>query len=184
MIRRAKQAARLAASLTVVGLWMVVLRPQALGGPAAYLVVRGDSMLPTYESGDLIILHSSSAYAIGDAVAYRVPRGEFGEGHLVLHRIVGGDENAGFVLEGDNNPAPDPWQPKQVDVVGRTWIAVPKVGAVIAWARQPLILGALAASMAVAFVVSRPSKRAREIQGTPERIGVRWGVPPRSPRPT
>ena len=59
-----------------------------------------------------------------------------------------------------------------------------KVGAVIAWARQPLILGALAASMAVAFVVSRPSKRAREIQGTPERIGVRWGVPPRSPRPT
>jgi hypothetical protein len=90
----------------------------------------------------------------------------------------------GFVLEGDNNPAPDPWQPKQVDVVGRTWIAVPKVGAVIAWARQPLILGALAASMAVAFVVSRPIKRAREIQGTPERIGVRWGVPPRSPRPT
>jgi signal peptidase I len=141
-------------------------------------------MLPTYESGDLIILHSSSAYAMGDAVAYRVPKGEFGEGHLVLHRIVGGGENAGFVLEGDNNPAPDPWQPKQVDVVGRTWIAVPKVGAVIAWARQPLILGALAASMAVAFVVSRPIKRAREIQGTPERIGVRWGVPPRSPRPT
>jgi hypothetical protein len=55
---------------------------------------------------------------------------------------------------------------------------------VIAWARQPLILGALAASMAVAFVVSRPIKRAREIQGTPERIGVRWRVPPRSPRPT
>jgi len=184
VIRRAKQAARLAVSLTIVGLWMVLLRPQALGGPAAYLVVRGDSMLPTYESGDLIILHSSSAYAMGDAVAYRVPKGEFGEGHLVLHRIVGGGENAGFVLEGDNNPAPDPWQPKQVDVVGRTWIAVPKVGAVIAWARQPLILGALAASMAVAFVVSRPSKRAREIQGTPERIGVRWGVPPRSPRPT
>jgi len=48
MIRRAKQAARLAALLTIVGLWMVVLRPQALGGPAAYLVVRGDSMLPTY----------------------------------------------------------------------------------------------------------------------------------------
>lgn len=184
MKKRARQAARLAVSVAVVGLWMVLLRPQALGGPAAYLVVRGDSMLPTYESGDLIILHDSSGYVAGDVVAYHVPKGEFGEGHLVLHRIVGGDASAGFVLEGDNNPAPDPWQPKQVDVVGRTWVALPKVGAVIAWARQPLILGALAASMAVAFVVSRPGKQPRLSRDPAGRIGVRWGVPPRAPRPT
>ena len=184
MIRRAKQVARLAVSLTVVALWCVLLRPQALGGPAAYLVVRGDSMLPTYESGDLLILHSAPGYAVGDVVAYLVPKGEFGEGHLVVHRIVGGDAGAGFVLEGDNNPAPDPWQPKLVDVVGRPWVAIPKVGGVVAWARQPLILGALAASFAVAFVIGRPSRKQRELAEVAPRIGVRWGVPPRSPRPT
>ncbi|HET9084294.1 MAG TPA: signal peptidase I [Candidatus Limnocylindrales bacterium] len=162
----------------------MLLRPQALGGPAAYLVVRGDSMLPTYQSGDLLILHSASGYAIGDVVAYLVPKGEFGEGHLVVHRIVGGDASAGFVLEGDNNPAPDPWQPKPVDVVGRPWIAIPKVGAVVAWARQPLILGALAASLAVAFIVSRPTRSRRLAIGDAPPIGVRWGVHPRAPRPT
>ncbi len=184
MMRSARQAARLAASLTVVALWLVLLRPQALGGPAAYLVVRGDSMLPTYESGDLLILHRESEYAVGDVVAYVVPKGEFGEGHLVVHRIVGGDASAGFVLEGDNNPAPDPWQPKAVDVVGRPWVAIPKVGAVVAWARQPLILGALAASLAVAFIISRPTRGKHPATGDGPRIGVRWGVHPRAPRPT
>jgi signal peptidase I len=184
MARRIKQGARLAVSVTVVALWMVLLRPQALGGPAAYLVVRGDSMLPTYESGDLLILHATSDYVFGDVIAYKVPKGEFGEGHLVLHRIVGGDQSSGFVLEGDNNPAPDPWQPKPVDVVGRPWVALPRVGAVIAWARQPIILGALAASMMVAFVISRPIKLARETREVVPRVGVRWGVPPRAPRAT
>lgn len=184
MIKKAKQAARLAISVTLVALWAVFLRPQAFGGPAAYLVVRGDSMLPTYESGDLIILHATSDYTVGDVVAYLVPKGEFGEGHLVLHRIVGGDASAGFVLEGDNNRAPDPWQPRPVDMVGRPWVAVPRVGAVIAWARQPIILGALAASMAVAFVISRPMRQNRGSAEAATRIGVRWGVSPRAPRPT
>lgn len=184
MMKRAKQAARVGVSLTVVILWLVLLRPQALGGPAAYLVIRGDSMLPTYESGDLLILHAASDHRVGDIVAYRVPKGEFGEGHLVVHRIVGGDAAAGFVLEGDNNPAPDPWQPQPVDIVGRPWVALPRLGAVVAWARQPIILGALAASMTVAFVISRPAGRRRDAREATARIGVRWGVSPRASRPT
>ena len=68
---------------------------------------------------DLLILHAADRYGVGDVVGYRVPDGEFGEGHLVVHRIVAGDGGTGFVLEGDNNPAPDPWLPKTVDVVGR-----------------------------------------------------------------
>ncbi len=184
MIERARQVARVAVALTVAALWLMLLRPQALGGPAAYLVVRGDSMLPTYESGDLLILHSAPEYADGDVIAYRVPKGEFGEGHLVVHRIVGGNADAGFVLEGDNNLAPDPWQPRPIDVVGRPWVAVPRAGAVVAWARQPIILGALAASMMVAFVVARPNRQGRASHDAPTRVGVRWGVPPRSPRPT
>jgi len=141
-------------------------------------------MLPTYESGDLLILHSAADYVVGDVIAYRVPKGEFGEGHLVVHRIVGGDQRSGFVLEGDNNPAPDPWEPHPEDVVGRPWVAVPRVGAIVAWARQPLILGALAASMVVAFVVSRPTKQRRGSLEEIPRVGVRWGVPPRAPRAT
>jgi|RhiMethySRZTD1v2_1073278.scaffolds.fasta_scaffold81701_6 signal peptidase len=181
-IARATKVARILLAIASVALWLLLLRPQALGGPAAYLVIRGDSMLPTYESGDLLILHAADRFGVGDVVAYRVPEGEFGEGHLVVHRIVAGDGAAGFVLEGDNNPAPDPWLPKSGDVVGRPWVAIPRVGALIAWARQPVVLGGLAAAMVVALVVSRPVRRPVASPYPTSRVGVRWGVRPRAPR--
>jgi len=75
-------------------------------------------MLPTYNTGDLIIAHSQSTYSVGDIAAYRVPKGEIGAGSVVIHRIVGGDPVHGFTFKGDNNSAPDPWHPKQADMVG------------------------------------------------------------------
>ncbi len=90
----------------LVGLWAVTLRPQAIGGPAVFVAVRGSSMLPTYENGDLVVVEAASRYAVGEVVAYRVPTGEVGEGKVVLHRIVDGDGEHGFVLQGDHNTAP------------------------------------------------------------------------------
>ena len=150
------QTCVVAAALTF---WVLALRPQSLGGPAAYLVIRGDSMLPTYETGDLLVLRHADGYAIGDVVAYDVPKGELGEGHLVVHRIVGGDPSSGWVMEGDNNPAPDPWTPRDGDIVGRPWVALPQAGRIVAWLHQPVILAGLAASLIVALVVSRPADR-------------------------
>ena len=88
-IARATKVARILLAIASVALWLLLLRPQALGGPAAYLVIRGDSMLPTYESGDLLILHAADRFGVGDVVAYRVPEGEFGEGHLRFSYATG-----------------------------------------------------------------------------------------------
>lgn len=93
--------------LLIAGSWFVALRPMSLGGPVDYLVIRGDSMLPTYETGDLVIVQSEPTYAVGEIVAYRVPAGELGAGRLVIHRLIG-VESGGFTVQGDNNPAPDP----------------------------------------------------------------------------
>ena len=86
--------------------WVLVLRPTSLGGPATYIVIRGDSMDPTYATGDLVILERAASYGLGDIVAYRVPAGELGAGLAVVHRIVSGTAEAGFTLRGDNNPGP------------------------------------------------------------------------------
>ena len=158
-----KHAVRLLAVGTCLGLfiaWAMLLRPPVLGGPATYLIVRGDSMLPTYQTGDLLILHARVSYSVGDAVAYRVPSGELGAGRLVVHRIVGGDGATGYVLQGDNNPAPDPWSPMATDVVGSPWLAVPGVGRAVAVIRQPAVAGGLAAALLVALLVSRSYGRA------------------------
>ena len=141
--------------------WAVTLRPLQLGGPATYVAVRGSSMQPLYRAGDLVVTRSSAGYAVGDVVAYRVPSGEVGEGHIVLHRIVGEDGAGGYVVKGDNNTFADPWTPHPADVAGKAWLAVPGLGHMVAFVRQPVIAAGLAMSVAITIMLARPPTNAR-----------------------
>lgn len=150
-----RRLVELAAGLALIALWAVTLRPTMLGGPATYVVIRGDSMLPNLDAGDLVILHTSVGVASGDVVGYRVPAGEIGAGHIVVHRIVAGDAQGGYTMLGDNNPAPDPWQPHLADVAGKAWLLLPGLGRAIVFVHQPAVAAALAVSLLVMLVVSR-----------------------------
>ena len=55
-----------------------------LGGPVTYIVIRGTSMLPTYQPGDLVLVGEAEEYGPGDVVAYQVPEGEIGEGMILI----------------------------------------------------------------------------------------------------
>jgi signal peptidase I len=176
LARRLMSGVTLVVFLLIAAAWVVAFRPQALGGPARYLVIRGDSMVPTYVSGDFVVLHTQSTYHAGDIVAYRVPKGEIGAGLLVIHRIIGGDAAHGFAVKGDNNPAPDPWRPRQADVVGSAWVTIPGVGQAIVAIRSPLMVAALAAAIVVAVVLFRMPARTKRRDGTPG--GVVTGVEP------
>jgi signal peptidase len=156
MTRIVRRAIALVLLCGLVAVWAVTLRPQAIGGPAVFVAVRGSSMLPTYENGDLVVVESAAHYAIGEVVAFRVPAGEVGEGKVVLHRIVDGDAEHGFVLQGDHNTAPDPWFPRQADIVGIAAWRLVHVGSVINLVRQPVILAGLAAAIMVTFILARP----------------------------
>ena len=134
--------------------WALFLRPQWLGGSATLILVRGDSMLPTFHNGDFVIAYGQPTYQPGDIVVYRVPAGEVGAGHMVVHRIVG-ISATGYTIQGDNNPASDPWTPTNADVAGRIAIAVPGVGILLALVLQPTMAGGLAAAAVVMYAVSR-----------------------------
>jgi signal peptidase I len=126
--------------------WFLVLRPVTLGGPAGYVIVAGVSMEPTFHTGDLAITQRRAAYQVGDVVAFST------EGGVVIHRIVGGDADQGFITQGDNRDQPDLWRPRPGEIVGAVWILVPGVGNALAFVRQPPILAALAA--AIAFLLA------------------------------
>jgi signal peptidase I len=151
-------------ALAVAG-WFLMLRPVRLGGPATFVVVQGVSMEPTYHTGDLVIAHRQASYAVGDVIAYRVPNGDVGAGLTVVHRITGGSAAAGFVTQGDNNPAPDDWRPTLADVQGKAWAVAPQGGALLTFLRAPIPLAALGASVVVAMIIYRdsaePSRRRR-----------------------
>jgi len=142
-------------------LWVVELRPQRLGGPADYVMVRGVSMLPKFHSGDLVVVKRKASYSVGDIVAYRVPSEDVGAGLEVIHRIVGGSSSAGFVTQGDNNSAVDDWRPTGSDIVGKAWFVVPHAGTVLAFLHAPLPLASIGAGVAVALVYD-PKKKQQE----------------------
>jgi signal peptidase I len=153
--RRFRPGAGAALMVVLFGLWFVALRPASLGGSMTYLVVRGDSMEPTYRSGDLVVLRTAARYAVGDIVGYRVPAGEIGAGHLVIHRIAGGDADLGYAMQGDNNPSIDPWMPRPTDIAGVAWIALPAAGRLLVVVHQPVVAGALAVALLMGFLVLR-----------------------------
>ncbi|NLG73388.1 MAG: signal peptidase I [Chloroflexi bacterium] len=130
----------LAVMLSLV--WFIYFRPAFLGGPASYIIVSGVSMEPTLYTGDLAVMQRQAAYAPGDIVAFRVPGGH------VIHRIVGGSAEEGFITRGDNKTSTDPWRPRPEDIAGRMWFHIPGGGRPLQVLRQPkyiLALGGLAA---------------------------------------
>lgn len=141
--------------LTALGVaaWLVYLRPTALGGPASYIFVSGTSMQPTMVTGDLVVLQRADDYAKGDVIAFAIPDGEPGAGTFVIHRIVGGSAEDGFVMQGDNKPAPDDWRPTSSFVQGRLWLHISGAGSLVAWLKQPSIFASLTAALVVFFIV-------------------------------
>jgi signal peptidase I len=153
--------------LALIAAWAVTLRPISLGGSAEYVVIHGNSMFPLYHDGDLIISHTHSSYAVGDVVAYHVPQGQLGQGLTVIHRIIGGSDATGYVLKGDNNPVSDPWHPHASDVVGATWVHVPRLGKLFVAIHRPIVPGLFFGGLALILVLRWQTRGRDPDQGLP-----------------
>lgn len=141
--------------------WFAMMRPAFLGGPVSYAMVLGVSMEPTLNEGDLALVRTREKYAVGDVVAFRVPRGQPGAGAIVIHRIVGGSADSGFITQGDNKEGSDPWRPTNRDLLGEMWLRIPGAGRILAGLRAPFLLATLAAIVAFLMMWLPIERRAR-----------------------
>ena len=135
-------------ALVAALLWFCL--PQGLGGRAGWVLVSGRSMLPRLHTGDLVLVEHESSYHAGEVVAYRVPKGQVGAGHVVIHRIRSGNGDTGWTVQGDNRTAPDLWHPTNHDVIGAERLRIPDAWIVLRFFHVPLFL-ALVAACAVFF---------------------------------
>jgi signal peptidase len=160
-MRDAARSAGWVLLVATVGL-LAMFWPQSLGGQVAYVRVDGHSMDPTFHLGDLAIVRRQSSYRIGDPVAYRIPKGEFGAGAMVIHRLIGGNAAAGYLTKGDNRDRVDEWHPRTADIVGRVRYDVPRFGTTLGRLTTPTNLGGLVAALTVAMMLlPAPKARAR-----------------------
>ena len=116
------RAAKYGATAVVAALAWLFVWPALLGGSMTYVVISGPSMEPTYQSGDFVAAREQATYEIGDVVVFSTDNGN------VIHRIVGGDGESGYVMQGDNNPEIDQWTPTDDEVLGEAVLHVPGAG--------------------------------------------------------
>jgi len=152
-IPHAKALAFIAAQLALVAAMLWFCWPQSLGGRSGWVMVSGTSMLPRLHTGDLVLVEHRSSYQVGEVVAYRVPKGQVGGGHVVIHRIIGGNGKTGWTMKGDNRTAPDLWHPTNGDVIGSKTLRIPDAWLVLRFLHTPLLLG-LFAAMAAFFLIA------------------------------
>jgi signal peptidase len=144
-LSHAKKIALVAAQAAVVGTLLWFCLPQGLGGRASWVLVSGTSMLPRLHTGDLVLVEHRSSYHVGEVIAYRVPEGQVGAGHVVIHRIVGGSGTTGWKMKGDNRTAPDLWHPTNHDVVGAEALRIPDAWLVLRVFHMPVLLALFSA---------------------------------------
>ena len=135
--------------------------PQSLGGKVSFVKVDGHSMDPTFHFGDLAVVRKQSSYKIGDPVAYKIPKGEFGAGAMVIHRLIAGDGVHGFTTKGDNRNIADEWHPRTADIVGKVEFDIPAVGSKLAVLTRPVYIGGLVAALTV-IVMMWPGRDERD----------------------
>jgi signal peptidase I len=160
--RRLVSLALTATTVFVCFAWVAWLRPIGLKGSASYVMVSGTSMEPTYHTGDLVISHRKSDYEVGDVIVFQIPAGEPGAGAKVIHRIVGGDAESGFITQGDNRTTEDIWRTLPKDIIGEEWAMVPAVGHVFPYFRSPTILAVVAGMLTFALVMEMPADKKRK----------------------
>ncbi len=153
LLPRAKAIALLAAQLAFVAVLLWFCLPQSFGGRAGWVLVSGTSMQPRLHTGDLVLVEHQSSYHAGEVIAYRVPKGQVGAGHVVIHRIVGGNGRTGWRMKGDNRTAPDLWYPTNHDVIGAKQLRIPDAWFVLRVLHLPVLL-ALFAGFAVFFWIA------------------------------
>src|SRR5690554_1441414 len=132
----------------LAGLAAFFLWPSSLGGCTTLTIVSGESMEPTYYTGDLVISRCGEP-SVGDVAVYQpVSVG----GGRIIHRIIDGDGESGWILQGDNNSWIDPFSPTEAEVLGTARVHVPKVGLAARWITSPWVWGSLIV-MAVALLI-------------------------------
>lgn len=130
--------------LSLVGnllIWIIVaidawyLWPTQLGGDTSIVVVSGKSMEPTYFGGDLVIARKMEP-SVGDVIVY-APAGLGGS--QIVHRIIGGNAEDGWRMQGDNNSFVDPFTPKGDEVKGVVLVHYANFGRVTVLLLNPMV---------------------------------------------
>jgi signal peptidase len=87
------------------------------------VAVFSESMVPTFEKGDMVVVQGGTTVVAGDVVVYDSPIYKY----PIIHRVIN-ITDAGVTTKGDNNASPDPWVTPKEKIHGKAILRVPYLG--------------------------------------------------------
>ena len=121
-LRRVLDYAVVGALVFVLALLVVVFYGTTNNRWYMVLGVQGQSMAPTINRGDLILVTRPEDPEVGDIGVFQV------DGKVVTHRIMDITPEGDFLTQGDANDTPDDWSEAQVRLVGIFRGKIPWIG--------------------------------------------------------
>ncbi len=104
----------------LIVVFLLLLRPQAAGGPAAYVTVDQTGLGSSLQPGDVAIVRRASSYNTGDLVAVQSR-----DGPAIFGRVAGhedGTYRVRFHSDADSVAVEEPY------VIGRLWFNLGRLG--------------------------------------------------------
>ena len=96
----------------------------ALQTDTPVVAVFSESMVPTYQKGDMIIVYGDKEVEVGDIIVFDTPY----KNYPIIHRILEIKESGEILTKGDNNPAADPWEITTDSIHGKAALRLPFLG--------------------------------------------------------
>jgi len=87
------------------------------------VAVFSESMLPSLEKGDLVVVQGGQEIKLGDIVIYDSPIYKY----PIIHRVVN-IVDSGVTTKGDHNSAADPWTTRLSNIHGKAILRIPYLG--------------------------------------------------------
>ena len=111
--------------------------------------VLSDSMSPTYNTGDILIVVKQDEYEVGDVVAFQ-------DGNMVVaHRIIGEKENGSFITKGDfEENSVDPTPLKEEYIFGEVVNSFSGWSGVVRFFKSPIVVFSILILAGFLFVLS------------------------------
>ena len=111
---------------------LMYLWPVQLNGDTTFIMLLGNSMYPTIESGTFVIIKQEQEYFLGDIIAFVNE-----DNKNVVHRIIE-QTDEGFITKGDNNRRNDPGIIPPGEVIGRSVFVIPYAGYTSLFLQTPI----------------------------------------------
>ncbi|QQR64438.1 signal peptidase I [Candidatus Kaiserbacteria bacterium] len=145
----------------VAGLFLAPLSP--LDTKIEIKIVESGSMEPAILTGSVVVIGPTGKYETNDVITFKSPSAEI----PTTHRIVSSEERNGttwFTTKGDANEEADTEQIPLSAILGEVVVAVPYVGFILDFARQPMGFGFLIVLPALMIIFGEIEKIWREIR--------------------